>query len=184
MTAYPGGNAMSNRRIAAVMTATVVFVLFALPVVADEPQSQTPVDPPLVAAQPAVPDLPVNQAEIQAGVAPVLDAAAIPTPPTRQLSPMMVEIEAALAAGDAAVATLAERAAQAADETSRQAIMVQIAAQKQATELNILGIQAAHARRAGNDALAAQIEAEMVMITNPPAPVPPSTPRPLPANDR
>lgn len=175
---------MSNRRIAAIMIATAALVLLALPAVADEPQAQTPVDPPQVASPPAVPDLPVNQAEIQAGVAPVLDTSVIPTPPTRPLSPMMVEIEAALAAGDAAVATLAERAAQAADETSRQAIMVQIAAQKQATELNILAIQAAHARRAGNDALAAQIDAEMVAITNPPAPVPPATPRPLPANDR
>ena len=97
---------------------------------------------------------------------------------------MMVEIEAALAAGDAAVAALAERAAQAADETSQQAIMAQIAGLKQATELTILGIQADHARRAGNDALAAQINADMNLITNPPAPVPPTTPRPVPANER
>jgi hypothetical protein len=175
---------MSNRRTARIMIAGAVLALLALPTLADEPSAQTPVDPPVVASPPAMPDLEINQAEIQAGVEIVPTAAVVPTPPARALSPMMVEIEAALAAGDAAVAALAERAAQAADETSQQAIMAQIAGLKQATELTILGIQADHARRAGNDALAAQINADMNLITNPPAPVPPTTPRPVPANER
>jgi len=175
---------MSIRSSFAIMTAATALIMFALPAAADEPQAQTPVDPPVVSAAPAIPDIDVNQAELQAGMTSATTPDVTPVIPERALSPMMVEIEAALAAGDAAVAALTERAAQAADETSRMAVMVQIAAQKQATELTILGIQADHARRAGNEALAVQINAEMNLITNPPAPVPPTTTRPVPAIGR
>lgn len=177
---------MSNFRVIRHVLAIIALAMLACPAFAADPQPQAPTDP-LKVTPATAPAIDINQAELQAGAtyeAPTAADAAAPAPETRALSPMMVEIEAALAASDAAVASLAERAAQAVDESARQAIMVQVAEQKQAAELTILGIQADYARRAGDEAHAARIEADIALIKNPPAPVPPTTPRPLPADGR
>lgn len=178
---------MSSIRVVRLVLAVVALAMMAVPTLAADPQAQSPVDPPKVATPPSAPNVDVNQAELQAGATfelPVDGADVAPAPAARPLSPMMVEIEAALAAGDAAVAALAQQAAQVADEGSKQAIMAQVAEQKQATELVILGIQAEHARRGGDEALAARIEADIALIKNPPAPVAQTATRPLPADGR
>ncbi len=178
---------MSSFRFVRLVLAVVALAMMATPTLAADPQPQAPVDPPSVAAPAVVPNVDINQAELQAGVtfaAPVDGATVAPAPAERPLSPMMIEIEAALAASDAAVAALAQQATQVSDEASKQAIMVQIAEQKQAAEFTILGIQANHARSRGDEALAARIEADIALIKNPPAPVAQTATRPLPADGR
>lgn len=134
-------------------------------VVAADPEPSTPASPP-VAAQQADP-----------AIAPAA------TPPPLPIPPMIAEIEAVLTRSRSEVADLAERFATA-DPSSRDAISLQVAQLKQQAELDILAIQARHARLAGNEALALEIEAAIAIIVTPPPPPPPAIARPAPGEER
>lgn len=90
----------------------------------------------------------------------------LPTPPA--LSPMMQEIEAALAADKEALATLNDQLSTAADEQAALVILRQIQQQKQDTELAVLRIQRRHAAEQGDTEAAARIDLAIDRILNPP----------------
>jgi len=161
---------------------TASLLLAASVLSAADPQPQPPATPPAQTTAPAAPDLDINQAEIAAGVVPDALDPAKTAPTASEPSPLLVEIEAVLAASRAAVAELATRADATGDPAMAFALQQQIARVKQQAELDILAIQARHARLAGNDELATQIEADIATIMNPPAPVAPAVPRPAPAD--
>jgi TolA-binding protein len=84
------------------------------------------------------------------------------------LSPLMQEIEAVLAADEAAVTALNEQLATAPDEQAALHILGQIRQQKQDTELAILRIQQRHALKEGETAAAERIGLAIDRILNPP----------------
>lgn len=134
----------------------------------------TPDQPSAVAAgQPA--SIPENEAEIQAianGELALEPAPAAETAAARPLSPEMVEINAAMAAERAQVDDLAARLQAATDDAMALALEREIETAKRSTELAILGIQARHARAAGREAQAQEIEAaisQMTAVMNVPA---------------
>ncbi|HOX25877.1 MAG TPA: hypothetical protein PLL30_10090 [Candidatus Krumholzibacteria bacterium] len=163
------------RCLALVALATAVSLALAA-----EPEPQLPAAPPARENPSAAPDLDVNQAEIEAGVALDPLKAESGAVGADAASPMIAEIEAVLAASRAAVAELSARAATA-DPATAHALQEQIAGLKQQAELDILGIQVRHARAAGDVELAARIEADIAAILDPPAPTAPAEPRPAPA---
>jgi hypothetical protein len=163
----------------------ILFVVLAPVLLAADPQPQSPSTPPSNPELAETPALDINQAEIDAGVTP--DPAAAPADKSGNASAtsaMMMEIGAVLETGRAAIAELAARIDAASDTDARQALQFEAATLKQQMELDILAIQAEHARLAGNQALADRIEADMAFILSPPAPTPPATPRPAPADQR
>jgi len=134
-----------------------------------------PVASPAVAgADPAasIPDLPENRAEIEAVRAgelklePAPDAPAAPQAATPR-SPEMLEIDQALAAERALVAELEARLEGAPDEPAALDLLREIERTKQQTEIEILRLQAKHARLAGREEQAAEIEAVVQQILAP-----------------
>ncbi len=128
-----------------------------------------------------VPDLPENQAEIEAGLVPegkaveAQKSGAAPAP-----TPLMVEIQAVFADERARVAELEARLTPSLDEGAALALRHQIEQIKIETELNILRLQAEHARREGRDEQAAAIDAAVAEMLSPrPAGVPSERPAPV-----
>lgn len=135
----------------------------------------SPVASPAVAgADPAaaIPDLPENRAEIEAVRAgelrlePAPNAAAAPQAAAPR-SPEMLEIDQALVAERALVAELEARLEGAPDETAALDLLREIERTKQRTEIEILRLQAKHARLAGREEQAAEIEAAVQQILAP-----------------
>ncbi len=132
---------------------------------------------------PPIPDAPENQAEIEAAargelvlepVAPVGDAAS--------LSPEMTAIRAALAAGRARVDELEARLAGASGDEAALAVMRALEQAKQDTEIEILRIQAEHARLAGREAQAQEIETAISQMLTPGATTTPTARQDSPAD--
>ena len=168
-----------NRLLIALLIAT-----FVSPVLAADPQPQSPAQPAGSPKAEAVPQLDINQAEREAGVVlETIDPAAVPMN-EQPMSPMIAEINAALEISHAQVAELTTRAAETPDPSGNLAIQQQIAELKQQAELDILAIQARYARAAGNLELAQQIDEAIAAISSPPAPTAPTTPRPAPGSQR
>jgi hypothetical protein len=132
--------------------------------------------PPIQPEAARLPDIPENAAELKA-----LETGELtlpePVPAERPLSPLMVEIQAALAAQQVQVAALDARFAETNDETTALAIQQEIEQVKQDTELAILAIQARHARARGDLELAQSIDAAIATIQNPPPPPAPTVER-------
>ena len=128
-----------------------------------------------------IPDLPENQAEIEAGLVPdgkAVEAQKSDAAPA--LTPLMAEIQAVLADEQTRVAELEARLSSSLDEGAALALRRQIEQIKVETELNILRLQAEHARRAGQDEQAAAIEAAIAEMLSPrPAGVPSERPAPI-----
>jgi len=80
---------------------------------------------------------------------------------------MMVEIESALAAGEKTVAEAAARLPAAKTRTDALAIQREIERAKIATEVSVLRIQAAYARREGRPETAAKLEADAELMLRP-----------------
>jgi hypothetical protein len=140
---------------------------------------------PQTQAEVNTPAIPENQAEIEAGVVPEGGAPAVEKSAAPVLSPLMLEIQAALAAEQARVADLEARFAAAADEASALAIQKEIEQIKVETELSILRLQAEHARQEGRVEQAAQIEAAIAEMMNPrPAGIPIERPAPTQGSDQ
>lgn len=153
----------------------LVLLLVAGVAFADQPPTQ-----PQAAT---IPDLPENAAELKAienGELTLPEG----VPAERPLSPMMLEIQGALAEQQRQVAALDARFAETTDETAVLAIQREIEQIKQDTELAILAIQARHARAAGDEDLAQSIDAAIAAIQNPPPPPAPTVERPVPADNR
>lgn len=160
----------------------LVVLLFATGLaLAADPQIKEPLPTREGTAVPA-PDIPVNQAEIQAGVVLDTPAALKSLHDDPALSPMMVEIKAALDASRAQVAELSVRAANAPDHAAQAALHREVAQVKQQVELDILAIQARFARERGDEQLAQRIDEAIEAIQNPPAPEAPTETRPAPLN--
>jgi len=159
----------------------ILITLLASLAVAADPEPQAPANPPTNGEQQAVPNLDINQAELEAGVA--LDPVDPVELPGGELpaSPMMLEIKSTLDANRTAVAELAARAAATPAHDANLAIQREIAVLKQQAELDVLAIQVRYARADGNEELADQIEAAIAAIISPPAPTAPTEARPTPA---
>lgn len=126
------------------VTCLIIALFLASPLAAADPQPAPTTDPPRV----LLPERP------------------LPTPPV--LSPLMRDIEAALAADKEALADLNEQLAAAANEQAALLILRQIQQQKQDTELAILRIQRHHATEQGDTEAAARIDLAIDRILNPP----------------
>ncbi len=119
-------------------------------------------------AAPGVPALDINQAELEAVsrskglVRPEFDAAE-----TAAASPLMQSIRALTAAADAQVAEMQARLDNVGDDMAALEIVRAMERVKVQTELDILAVQAAHARRTGRDALAEEIDAAIRTMTDP-----------------
>ncbi len=140
-------------------------------------------EPPVQPEAARLPDLPENAAEMKAlenGDLVLPEA----LPSERPLSPMLVEIQSALAEQQRQVAALDARFAETTDATAALAIQREIEQIKQDTELAILAIQARHARAAGDENLAQSIDAAIATLQNPPPPPAPAVERPVPADNR
>lgn len=89
----------------------------------------------------------------------------------RPLTPMMKEIRTVFDAEKKALAVLESRLASASTETEVMVVMKEIERVKVETELQILGVQAVYARRAGRIEQADKIKAEIQrMRSGPPRP--------------
>jgi hypothetical protein len=96
-------------------------------------------------------------------------AAAAPPPPPVVLSPLMQEITAAWKAHEVVVAALEQELAATADATAALALQRQIESARAQVEVEILTIQARHARRNGRADVAAELEAAIGQLSAAPA---------------
>jgi hypothetical protein len=161
----------------ATIPCTLVLLLFALPLAAGEP---VPTTPPAPTAPPVIPDLPENQAELAEQAAGQLEfdpAVAVTPPPAvaTARSAEMLEIELVINSERARVTELAARVRDLGDDAAALAVQLEIEQIKQGTEIEILRIQAKHARLAGREAQATAIEAALAQMLSP-APVLPASP--------
>ncbi len=85
-------------------------------------------------------------------------------PAETNVSPEMVAIRAALAEGRIQLDGLSTQLAAATDDQAAFALQKEIEQAKTATELRILGIQAAHARERGLTELANELDAAMAQV--------------------
>ena len=153
----------------------LLITLVALPVVAADPEPQSPTTAPTTPS--------VNQATDKAGMASEELDAGKSLDNLAPDSAMMLEIKATMDLRRSEISELAERAAGSPDSQANFAIQQEISILKQQTELDILAIQARYARSEGNEELALQIEAAIEAITSPPAPTAPVEERPAPINN-
>lgn len=109
-------------------------------------------------------------------VVPVVDpiaatglAVAAPPPAPVVLSPLMQEITAAWKAHEVVVAALEREFAATADATAALALQRQIESARDQVEIEILTIQARHARQSGRADVAAELEAAIGQLTAAPA---------------
>ena len=158
----------------------VLIVSAAALATAGDPQPQSPTNPPATAERSAAPDLDINQAEIDAGVAPdAVDGDKAQTGVATE-SPMITEIRATLDASRLEIADLTAQAPAHRSHEADLALQTQVAQLKQQAELDILAIQVRYARGDGREELARQIEADIAAIISPPPPVAPTETRPAP----
>jgi hypothetical protein len=170
----------------------VALLLAAAVAQADEPAKAqgSPATPAPIEAGPAIPDLPENQAEIEALKAaqpagqaptgiPAEPANALPRPET----PRMKVLSAVLAAQQAQLAVLQDRLSTAPDATAALEIQREIERVKQQTEIDLLTAQARLAREAGQEQQAVAIEAAIGEMTSP-RPVGVPQDRPAPTENR
>ena len=160
----------------------ILIVSAAALAVAGDPQPQAPTNPPANAERSAAPDLDINRAEINAGVAPDIIDGAKSLPAEAPGSPMITEIRATLDASRLEIANLVAQAPAHRSHEADLALQTQIAQLKQQAELDILAIQVRFARADGQEDLAQQIEADIALIVSPPVPVAPTETRPAPTN--
>lgn len=149
----------------------LTLLLLTLPVTASEP---TPAAPPAPAT---IPDLPENQAEIAEQAAGQLvfeptAAGALPPAVAGARSAEMLEIEQAITAERALVTDLTARLRGLADDAAALAVQLEIERTKQGLEIEILRIQAKHARLAGREAQAVAIEADLAQMLAPASALP------------
>ena len=126
--------------------------------------------PALLAARSHGPDEIKSPESVQAEpVAPVaLDPAASPEPTiVRPLSPLLNAIQSLWEARLVEVVALKERLRNASDHAAALTILHQIEALQASTEIEILRLQADHARREGREADAQAIEAAITEQLNP-----------------
>ncbi len=147
---------------------------------AGDPQPQSPTNPPANPERSAAPDLDINQAEIDAGMAPDAGGGDKAQPGVATESPMITEIRATLDASRLEIVDLTAQAPAHRSDEADLALQTQIAQLKQQAELDILAIQVRYARADGREELASQIEADIAAIISPPPPVAPTETRPAP----
>lgn len=157
----------------------LALILLAQPALAGEPAQPAGPNGPTTAAavaatEPAapLPNLPENQAEIEAlanGQLVLESAPAVGTTPASPApsSPEMLEIGRAVTAERARLAELEARLRDTADDSAALSLLREIEQVKQGTEVEILRIQAKHARLAGREAQAQEIEAVVTQIQAP-----------------
>lgn len=104
------------------------------------------------------------------GVSP--QAAGVPEP-RATVSPMMQEVQTALAQEATAIQALQNNLANAHTEQDALRILREISQRKQDTEIAVLGIQVRYARRAGHEEAAVRMEQAIARILDP-EPVEPS----------
>lgn len=152
---------------------TLLILFCALAVAAGEPATAPPDVPP---APPVIADLPENAAEIADHAAGrlVLEPVVETPPPAAAAAVEMQEIDEALAACRARVADLTARLRETTADETALALQRDIEQSKRETELDVLRIQAKHARLAGRDAQADAIEAELARMTAPAVPTAPA----------
>ena len=151
---------------------------------AADPEPQKPTDPPVRDEGQITPAIDINQAEIEAGVAPD-DAAVLKSQPGQTpTTPMIAEIRAVLETSRLEVADLAAQGPAYPGHEAEVALQKEISQLKQQAELDILAIQARYARADGKEDLAQQIEASIAAIISPPAPAAPTEVRPAPETQR
>lgn len=158
--------------LAAIAAATLLSVSIAF---AQEPQVTEPPAGKTDAVQPAktAPVAPASSAEAPAALAPA---------PVRAASPMLLEMQALLAAEHEQVLVLRERAAKAASADEAMALQREIEKLKFDTEVSLLRVQAKHARAAGRTEVATRIEAAISELVNPPKLKAPAA-RPVPSRE-
>jgi hypothetical protein len=140
--------------------------------------------PPTEPQASTLPDIPENAAELKAiENGEVALPESVPAAAERPLSPMMIEIRGVLAEQQRQVGTLDARFAETTSETAAMAIQQEIEQIKQDAELEILAIQARHARAAGDEDLAQSLDAAIATIQNPPPPPAPTIERPVPVEN-
>ena len=99
--------------------------------------------------------------------------------PTRELSPMMVEINAAIETARLEVAELKLRYDAAVDDRAAMEIMLEVARVKRERSVEMMRIQLRYARLNGNDELVAELEEIVTKMTAPPV-----KGEPIPRTDR
>ena len=162
----------------------ILIMSVAVFALAADPEPQKPTDPPARNEGQVTPDVDINRAEIDAGVAPDAIDGLKSLPEQTQASPMITEIQAVLETNRLEIADLAAQGPAYPGHEADQALQKQIAQLKQQAELDILAIQARYARAAGNEDLAQQIDAAIAAIISPPAPAAPAEVRPAPDTQR
>lgn len=128
----------------------------------------------LAADTPTIPDLPENQAEIAAAAQGQLVLEKVPGEAAGPISPEMTEINEMLAAQRERVHELEARLASAADDAAALGLLREIELAKQATEIEILRIQARYAMQAGREAQAREIETVIAAMLSPASAAAPS----------
>jgi hypothetical protein len=126
--------------------------------------------PALLAARSHGPDeaKPPEPVQAEPAVPVALDPAANPEPTTvRPLSPLMSAIQSLWEARLVEVVALKERLQNASDHAAALAILHEIEALQASTEIEILRLQADHARREGREADAQAIETAITEQLNP-----------------
>jgi len=124
------------------------------------------------------------------GPAPAADGAASaqrerPTAAEQRLSPQMREIQAALAQEHRAIQEILSELEAADDEDAAMELLARLHDVKRDTEVEILRIQARHARLAGREELAREIDAAIErLLAPPPTPVPQERAVPEPTPQR
>lgn len=151
---------------------------------AADPEPQKPADPPARHDGQITPNVDINQAEIEAGVAPDAAADLKSMPGQTAASPMITEIRAVLETSRQQVADLAAQGAAHPGHEADVALQKEISQLKKQAELDILAIQARYARTEGKEDLAQQIDAAIAAIISPPAPAAPTEVRPAPDTQR
>lgn len=139
------------------------------------PASQGMATGPVRAAEPVLVMLPANP---QLGT-PIPAVASPATPPRRPLSPLMADLRAVLDREGEQLAALEAERGKAADAQAALDVQRRIEKLKQQTEVDLLRVQAVHARRAGRIAVAERIDAAIVELTQPRPRVEPAN-RPAP----
>lgn len=123
----------------------------------------------LAASAPLRAESPAPQAPPAPAAPASLDAASV-------LSPMMVDINTALADGNARLKALAERADAATGDEESFALQREIEQAKRNIQSKVLGIQAAYARQDGRIEQAERIEAAIIALDKLGAPATPALP--------
>lgn len=162
----------------------ILIISMATFALAADPEPQKPADPSARDEGQITPAIDINQAEIEAGVAPDVADGLKSQPGQTATSPMIAEIRAVLETSRLEVADLTAQGPAHPGHEADLAMQKEISQLKQQAELDILAIQARYARADGKEDLAQQIEASIEAIISPPAPAAPTEVRPAPETQR